>query len=177
MDCQQPTLTHAQRTRIAELRWLNANSHTWNIAVTWHVPNEMRTYYNGYNQTWRHIEDWLSNEMRKYLNTVDRAIYKAAHKNRSIRLPRIITLEHTETVGWHAHGIISNPLHLDEQTTQNILAKHWHKHVARFATERFEKRLFLAEPINGNYLGYITKHTKDLEGTKGFIDLANTYLP
>jgi hypothetical protein len=171
MDCQKSPLTHAQRTRIAELRWLNAHSQTWNIAVTWHVPYAMRAHYRGYN------EDWLTRELRRYLNKVDRHIYKAAHKNRSVRLPRIITLEHTDTVGWHAHGIISNPSHLDEQTTQNILAKHWHKHVARFATERFEKRLFLAEPINSNYLDYITKHTKDLEGTKGFIDLANTYLP
>ena len=177
MDCQQSALTHAQRTRIEELRWLSAHSQTWNIAVTWHVPEPMRAFYNGYNQRWRYIEDWLSNELRRYLNKVDRHIYKAAHKNRSMRLPRIITLEHADTVGWHAHGLLTNPPHLDEPTTQQILATHWHRHTARFATARFEQRLFWAEPVNGNYLGYITKHTKHLGGTLGFIDLSNTYLP
>ena len=69
MDCQQPALTHAQRTRIEELRWLNAHSQTWNIAVTWHVPNAMRAYYRGYNEV------WLSKELRRYLNKVDRHIW------------------------------------------------------------------------------------------------------
>jgi hypothetical protein len=172
MDCRQFPLTHKQRTKLNELRWLNAHAHTWNIAVTWHFPNRIRSYFGG----WDH--HWHSKEFRRYLNRVDRKIYKAAHKNRMERLPRIIALEDKDEVGWHVHGLLTNPPHLDEAATSAIIVNEWKCYMKRFASTKFEKHLIEIGPVRTDYISYLSKFTFDeSDDPLGIIDDKNTYLP
>ena len=173
MDCCQPRLTHWQQTKIQEQRWLNIHAQTWNIAATWHFPNSIRAYYGGW-----YDPNWHSKEFRRYLNRVDRKIYKAAHKNGGQRLPRIIVLEDKERVGWHVHGLLTNPPHLDEASTAHILTEEWKNYLKRFPSKKFEKHIIEIGPVRDEYLSYITKFTDDTsDDPLGFIDGDNTYLP
>jgi hypothetical protein len=132
----------------------------------------MKHHFRGYD------EIWLSKELRRYFNAVDRRIFKAAHKNKGMRLRRIITLEWDENVGWHAHGLVATAPNLDEQQTRQILRDEWIKYTKRFATGKFDKYLFYGEIDRGSSLSYITKYTHNsTDNTKGFIDLNNNYIP
>ena len=161
-----------KRTVKAQAQWLENQFDSLPLSVCWHVPNAMKHHYHGYD------EIWLSKELRRYFNNVDRRIFKAAHKNKGTRLRRIITLERDENVGWHAHGLVAAAPDLDEQQTRQILRDEWIKYTKRFATDKFDKRLFYGEIDRGRSLGYITKHIHNNEdGSKGFLDLQNNYIP
>jgi hypothetical protein len=172
MGCCQPPLTFNQRYKIHEGRWLIHHAATWNIAVTWHFPKSMRSYYNRYDK------DWHAKELRRYFNRLDRKIYKAGLKNRNERLPRIISLEHEDGVGWHAHGLLTNPPHLTEEHTSQLIEQEWRKHTARFPAHKFDQRLIDIGPVRADYLGYLTKRTAHhSDDARGIIDELNTYLP
>ena len=154
------------------LQWLRGKSNCWNICIALHVPNAMRFYYKGY------TADWLSKELTKYFRAVDRRIYKAGHKNRDLRLPRIVVLEEGELVGWHAHILCDCGEGLNEDETISILKKMWAKHTNKFHTGKFEQRLGYFEYDQGNYLKYILKEISDDEqGTKGLLDVKNIFFP
>ena len=121
------------------------------IAVTWHVPNTMRYHQNGYDDI------WLSKTLTCYFNKVDRRLFKAAHRNRTARLPRFVFLEHTDGVGWHAHGYLAKAPNITTQATIEALEAIWHKHCKQYKTQAFEHRLFWAEKIDADYYGYASK--------------------
>ena len=159
------------KLKIEGLRWLSERSMHWNVCAAFHVPNGMRRHYYGYSA------DWLAKEMTRYLNKVDRHIYNAAHRNRGVRLQRIITLEHDDSVGWHAHGVFDCPEGWNEDETIRVLRHYWQAHTKRFATEKFEKRIDYFEYDSGRYLRYILKRLDwQDEGATGMLDTRNTYL-
>ena len=161
-----------ERTIFEQNRWLNDNANGLTLSVAWHVPNKMKANYSGFDSY------WLSKELGKYFNKIDRKIFKAAHKNRGIRLRRIITLEKDDAVGWHAHGLIDTAPQQDDQYTRQILRDLWIDHTSRFNTGKFDKYLFYGEIDRGKTLGYITKNVhNNTDSSKGFIDLNNTFIP
>jgi len=164
-------IIRARKLKIAYARWLGQETEQWKICVCWHAPDAMRRYYRGY------TEDWLAKELTRYFNKVDRRIFKAAHKNRGIRLQRVITLEHDDNVGWHAHGIVECAQNMDEAQTYALLETLWLEHTNRFSTGKFEKHLFWSEPDQGYHLPYIVKrlHTES-KATPGVLDTRNTYI-
>ena len=176
---QRPYTENTKRNKLdsaryneALLAWLGEHSTLWNVVVTWHVPETMRRHYRGYD------EDWLARELTRYFNKVDRRIYKAGLKNRGMRLPRIITLEYNESVGWHAHGLLDCAPGKNEDETLELLTKLWRKHTDRFATDRFEKHLVIGQYDNGKALPYIIKRIdRQNEQAHGILDLNNTYIP
>ena len=163
------TLSQQQRLTVAQHSWLSERSSLWNVAACWHVPDAMRAHYKGYDA------HWLSKELTRYFNAVDRRIFKAAHKNRGARLPRIITLEHDDAVGWHAHGLLDCAEGMNEDETIGILDPLWKRHTERFATGKFEKHISYFSYDNGNYLGYCLKRLGRQDDTQGILDTRNTY--
>ena len=169
---EEGSLSNNQMLRIAQQRWLREHSKHWNVVACWHVPNAMRKHYKGYD------EHWLSKELTRYLNKVDRCIFKAAHKNKGARLPRIITLEYAEAVGWHAHGLLDCAKGMNEDETISVLKRCWDMQTERFATEKFEKHLSHFGYDNGFYLTYSLKQTyRQNEQAQGILDLRNCYFP
>ena len=161
---------HMKKLKEAQLRWLGEKSKYFNIAACWHVPSAMRTHYRGYDA------DWLAKELTRYFNKVDRRIHKAAHKNRGNRLQRIITLEHDDKVGWHAHGLLDCAFGMNEDETIAVLDKLWKEHTDRFATNKFEKHLTYFSYDQGNYLQYCLKRlNRQDDKALGILDTKNTY--
>ena len=165
-------LSNQQKLRIAKLNWLGEHSKHWNVVACWHVPNAMRKHYKGYD------EHWLSKELTRYLNKVDRYIFKASFTNRGVRLPRIITLEYAEGVGWHAHGLLDCAAGMNEDETITVLKSFWEKQTHRFSTAKFETHISYFSYDQGTYLPYCLKATnKQHEQAQGILDLRNCYLP
>lgn len=151
--------------------WGDAPDFNWDICATWHVPNEIKQIRMIWDDRRHEVE------MRKYFNSVDRHIFKAAHKNRGERVWRWVVMERAGGVGWHSHALLKTPEHLTQQAFIDTLCGLWYKHCGIKNGSRFQSHLFKAELVAGDFLGYTVKDTNNNEDAKGVVDLHNTYLP
>jgi hypothetical protein len=161
------------RHRYAIADWIENMGEKWDIACCWHVPEAMRMPQN------EHGAESLSKQLAVYFNKMRKRTFSHLPRSQRPVLPRFITLEWTDGVGWHAHGLISTPSHLTIEQMMEITQDEWMGHVGRFASGRFSKRLVWTEPREGRYASYIAKQSMQLpnynwDGGKGFIDLNNT---
>ena len=124
-----------------------------------HIPNRLRSDLKG----WDDI--WLEKQLRLYFNKLDRCVFKVDHRRRGKRLKRVITLEKTATVGWHAHVSISTPPAIDQAWLIEQMHRLWHQHVGKDQTGKFEDKLFWAEPAQGNYVEYSFKYAFQKAGS------------
>jgi hypothetical protein len=172
-----PPASPATRLRNATHDWITSEAGDLDIACCWHVPERVRAADKGWDEL------WLEKYMRRYLNKLDRRIYKAAHKNRGMRITRFITLEHGAGVGWHAHGLIGTPEHMDQPSMCAAIEQLWRQHTGVYEeNRRFEQRCVWVEPKHADYLGYSLKQSinvteQPIGGLRGIVDLHNTYLP
>jgi hypothetical protein len=141
------------------------------IAVCLHTPMLMRFVQKGYDDI------WLERINGVYLNQLDRRIFKAAHRNRNLRLKRYVFLEHKDTVGWHTHFVTETPPNMTIENTICLMEKLWLKQCKNYTNPKFIDRLFWAEEIKGNYEAYIQKHIFNEDGTTiGKLDIKNTVI-
>lgn len=103
----------------------------------------------------------LSQLLMHCFNRLDRQVYKSAHRKHGLRVPRFVTLERTDEVGWHAHVLLTTPAHLHASNLSLLLQRLWLSQLREYVSPWFEGRLYWAEPVSGNYLGYSTKQIGD----------------
>lgn len=151
--------------------WGNAPGFKWDICATWHVPNDIKQRRMDWDDRCQEVE------MRKYFNTVDRHIFKAAHKNRGERVWRWVVMEKAGGVGWHSHALLKTPEHLSQQAFLDTLCGLWNKQCGIRSGHRYQSYLYKAELVDGDFLGYTVKDIKLTEDAKGVFDEQNTYLP
>ena len=165
-------MTSLEKIQQALRKWAVPPRIKWDISATWHVPNALREKNGGWDDRWHECE------MRKYLNAVDRRIYKAAHKNRGTRVYRWMAMERAGGVGWHSHGLLQTPPHMSDEEFIAVLQSLWHKHCNAKNVPRFASKLFKAELVKRDFLGYTIKGIFDLsEEADGVHDAHNTVLP
>ncbi|MEJ1938745.1 hypothetical protein WDZ92_51775, partial [Nostoc sp. NIES-2111] len=108
---QQPYFTYSRKQSLksAADSWVNAQGIQWDIAACWHLP------VCDIGSDIDDVEIRVGKKLRRYFNTLDRHIFKAKHK-RGFRVRRFITLEHAAGVGWHVHGVLETPQHVEQAT-------------------------------------------------------------
>lgn len=157
-----------------------SRSPTFDVAACWQVPKRLRSAEIGRvaNADESSHQSWLQGHLRHYFNRLDRAVLKSAYRNKAIRIPRFVTLEYTDEVGWHAHGLLSTPAGVDQAKFVQRTSWLWLRYLGQYAETSFADYLVWSKPTSGNYLGYITK-TLDHSGSTqaGVVDLVNTFLP
>lgn len=143
------------RYREATKEWLAKND--VDIAASFLLPKALMVRLS---QTQARADEiTLSGLLRRYFNKLDRRVFKSAHRRHGMRVERIVTLERTDAVGWHAHVLLKTPVHMSRFTFRLLMQRLWLKEIKGFADQsRIQARLFWAEPISGNYLDYSTKH-------------------
>lgn len=156
------------------MQWVNAGP-KWSIALTLHTPLKLRYDHQG------HDELWLEQQVSVLFNILSKVIFADIPKKKRPMLRRLITLEKDIYVGWHAHGVISTPAHIDDEILIDAIKAIWTCLMAPHARPEFKDRLAWCEPINGNYQQYCVKaalsaQSRNPAGQFGTISLRNTHL-
>jgi hypothetical protein len=152
-------------------KWFSECGIKPSIGVCLHTPHRMRAIQKGYDDI------WLERINSIYLNQLDRRIFKAAHRNRNVRLRRLVFLEHTDSVGWHTHFVCETPKNMTTEDTIILMEKLWLKQCRQYQTYDFTDKLFWAEKIKANYLAYSAKHIFNEHGSViGKLDIRNTVI-
>ena len=154
--------------------WINAGP-KWNIAVTLHTPLRLRYLQEGYDEL------WLERQISVFFNILSKRIFAGIPKKQRPMLRRLITLEKDTYVGWHAHGVITTPDHLADETLIEAINEVWGSMMNPYASREFKDRLAWCEAIHGNYQQYCLKTALSAQahgysGQFGTISLHNTYL-
>lgn len=140
--------------RQAILDW--AAKHPWNIAAVLTMPKSLMTLLN---QTCvRSDETTLSRQLMRCFNKLDRKIFRNAHTRRGVRVPRFITLEKTDGIGWHANVLMRQPKHMTGSALALLLQRIWLEHLVGFNAGGFNKHLFWADYRKDDFLDYSLKH-------------------
>ena len=154
------------------MNWIADTGIKWDLAASWIIPDAMRNAQRG----WDDI--WLEKQMRLYFNKLDRRLLRSRHRRYSQRIPRFITLENSTGVGWHAHGLLATPEHINQDIMIGAVKELWLEHVADYQSRLSPIRLAWCQPVTSGYLWYSTKHSfGSFQANTGSIDSFNTYLP
>lgn len=148
-----PRVTH----RMAICEWAQENEP--DIAVSFLLPRALTAAIKR-KQVFAD-EVTLSQLLMHCFNCLDRHIYKSAHRKHGVRIPRFVTLERTDEVGWHAHVLLTTPEHLEPSQVSLMLQRLWLSQLRKYVSPWFEARLYWAEPLSGNYLWYSMKQIGD----------------
>ena len=149
--------------------WVAATHINWDVAACWHLP------ISDIAGDVEHVEMSVGRKLRRYFNQLDRRIFKSQQK-RGSRVQRFITLEHAESTGWHVHGILATPPHVDQQQLIADVKQIWLYCVQDDKIGLPSAHLAWCEPTTSHYAQYTTKQSfAPLHRARGTIDYQNTY--
>lgn len=155
----------------ATANWIDQTQFGWDVAACWHVPMSLQRQTQGWD------DEALKRYFRQYLNQLDRRVYKSQHKRQGQRVIRFITIEYSETAGWHVHGTLSTPQHMRSDDFIELMQQLWQAKNRQQHTSFSRERLFWAAPLQARYIHYSIKSSYRLQqAERGYIDLDNTYL-
>lgn len=149
--------------------WVTSTGIEWDTAACWHLPiSKMKGSID-------QAELTVGRKLRRYFNQLDKRVFKAQLRN-GYRVKRFITLEYAASVGWHVHGILSTPPHIDQQRFIEDVKQVWLNCVQDDSIGLPLSRLAWCEPVKDHYPQYTTKNSfGPLQNAKGAIDILNTY--
>jgi hypothetical protein len=179
------TLTRDVRKeqRTAWLTHVGSQDLQFDISICWHAPNrllqaELGSLVDADRVGWS--AHWLQRKLKHYLNKLDRKVLKSAHRDKHIKIWRLVTLEYTEGVGWHAHALMATPKGHEQQKIINWATWMWVAELGDAYQNSFVPYLVQASATEDKrkYLNYITKTLAHGDDDKvGTIDLVNTAFP
>lgn len=153
MSASIPSYSESAKYRQNVRTWLDNPG--WDLAISMHLPAALIAHLN---QTKVQADDiTFGRELNYCFNRLDRKLFKSAHRNHGVRVPRDVTLEFTERVGWHAHVLMASPKHIGPSATSLLLQRLWLKQIRPFISRQFEDRLYWARTFEGGYFLYMTK--------------------
>ena len=116
--------------------------------------------------------------LRQLFNRLDRYFLGTANRAHGLRIPRFVTLERSNGVGWHAHvslkvwkdrvGYVIDPVALEKR-----LRDVWHDITRQPLQGKFSDRIVCFKPTHGGFLSYSLKHTGTFGRHRGEVDVLN----
>ena len=153
----------------AWLAWCGRAIGDMDFDVTLHLPHHLAHHPNS---------DILSQHLNHLFNRLDRYFLGTAHRRHHLRIPRFVTLERTDGVGWHAHvslkiwrdaqGYVIEPDALSAQ-----LKSCWHEITRQPMTGKFSGLVVCFKPTHERFLSYSLKQIDVREGHRGEVDVLN----
>lgn len=165
----------------AWVAYVNSLGLNFDISICWHAPNallwaELGGLVDADSVGWS--AHWFQKKLKHYLNKLDREVLRSAHRRKHVKIWRLVTLEHAEGVGWHAHALMATPEGHSRSKVMNWAAWMWMAELGDAYQNSFVPYLVQASPSRGKYLSYITKTLGQSDDDKvGTIDLVNTAFP
>lgn len=167
---------YRERAKKATVDWVNDWDTELDLACCWHASDFLRDHQGGRD------EAWLQRQLSAYFNKLVKRVFSHLPVRMRPHIARIVTLEHTDGVGWHAHGMVATPPHMKSQDFAALLRELWIEQMAGGHFGSMGERIFWCERSSTGYLPYILKSATDKSGLrhgelKGLIDLHNTRRP
>lgn len=147
----------------------------WQTACCWHLPEGYRAKQTAWN------EDALTTQMRKYFEVVERRVFKHSPRTANRTIKRFITKEYSDSVGWHAHGLLGTPAHYTDHDFRKLLEDTWVNYYKPYTNPAFMPKLIYLEDLHGKYIGYAVKqaiqvHEASIKNQTAKFDLENCRL-
>ena len=167
----------------AILRWLKEDFEPFDVALTLHWANGYWQDNPRFRPTKVDPAQAYSNDVRHYLNCLDRVLYRSAHRRYGQRVSRIVALHKSAGVGWHLHAVLRTPEHFTQQKFIAVLRERWEEHLGQYAKRSsIADRLVDAAPHEGNFIGYAIRYETGKElatnwDNIGIIDWNNSTPP
>lgn len=167
---------YREKARQATVDWVNGWDAELDLACCWHASDYLRDQQGGRD------ERWLQQQLSAYFNKLVKSVFAHLPVRLRPNIARIVTLEHTDGVGWHAHGMVATPAHMKSEDFAALLRELWIEQMAGCHLGSMGERIFWCERSSSGYLPYILKSASDKDGLrhgelKGLIDLHNTRRP
>lgn len=163
---QMATAARNISLRDAVRKWL-AND-DMNIVAGFHLPSTLTREMARLKISADEIS--LSAELRHFFNRLDCQTFKNAYRRHGVRIRRDVLLECTDTVGWHAHVLLSCPSITTPTELSLCMQRLWHQQFKKHLGTSFDDRLYWCAARTGDYLGYSTKFVSG----EGVVDWMNT---
>lgn len=156
---------------------------SFDISICWHAPNrllraELGSLVDADRVGWS--AHWLQRKLKHCLNKLDRRVLKSAHRDKHVKIWRLVTLEYADGVGWHAHALMATPKGHDRSKIINWATWMWIAELGEAYQNSFVPYLVKASATEDKtkYLSYITKTLGQRDDDRvGTIDLVNTAFP
>lgn len=158
-----------QHVTDAWLAWCDEEIGRVDFDATLHVPQHIAQLNEA---------DALRTCLRQLFNRLDRHFLGTAHRRHGLRIPRFVTLERSDGVGWHAHvslkvwkdglGYVIDPAELEA-----CLRGFWHDITRQPLQGKFSDRIVCFKPTHDGFLSYSLKHTNTIGGHRGEVDILN----
>lgn len=167
---------YRETARQSAIDWVNDWDVKLNLACCWHASDFLRDQQGGRDET------WLQRHLSTYFNKLVMRVYGHMPVRLRPNIARLITLEHADGVGWHAHGLVATPAHMTSNEFSMILHELWIEQMGNCHFGSFGKRIFWCEQSGSGYLPYILKSATEKNGhrhgeLKGLLDVHNTRRP
>ena len=153
----------------AWLAWCGNTIGAMDYDVTLHLPTHLAHHQNG---------DIMSQYLTRLFNRLDRHLFDELDTACTLRLPRFVTLERTDGVGWHAHvslkiwrdaqGYVIDPYYVGE-----TLANYWHDLIKQPKEGKFSGFFVEFKKTHDEFLSYSLKHIDRRHEHSGKVDILN----
>lgn len=163
--------------------YVNSLGVNFDISICWHAPTKLlRAELGGIVDADRvgWSAHWLQRKLKYCLNKLDRRVLKSAHRDKHVKIWRLVTLEYADGVGWHAHALMATPEGHDRSKIINWATWMWIAELGEAYQNSFVPYLVEASATEDKtkYLSYITKTLGQRDDDQvGTIDLVNTAFP
>ena len=153
----------------AWLAWCATSIGAMDFDVTLHLP---------YHLAHRKDSDILSQSLTHLFNRLDRYFLGAAHRWHGLRIPRFVTLERTDGVGWHAHVSLKiwqdkQGYVIDPDCFKRRLTDYWHDITRQPINGKFSALTVCFKPTHGEFLSYSLKQIDKQHDHRGEVDTMN----
>lgn len=153
----------------AWLAWCGRTIGDMDFDVTLHLPHHLAHQQSG---------DIMSQFLTFLFNRLDRELFGELHTKSGLRLPRFVTLERTNGVGWHAHISLkiwrdAEGYVIDPDCVQKALTDLWHEIIKQPQEGKFSAFFVKFKKTHDEFLSYSLKHIDKRHEHSGKVDILN----
>jgi hypothetical protein len=122
--------------------------------------------------------DELTRALSHTFNRLDRYFLGTSHRRFKLRIPRFVTHEYGEGVGWHAHISLklwqdAHGYVIDPEKFKTKLIEYWHETTKQPLKGKFSELIVNFKATHDQFLSYSLKHIDNTSHRRGQVDEFN----
>jgi len=131
--------------------WFGSLPYRLDVAVALHLPKAFRADRGASERAFQY-------KLRHFFTRLDRKVLKSACRKRKEKIPRFVVLEHSASLGWHMHALLSSETsNFNSQQLCMTIKLMWLEEFGQSSLKGFEPHMAWAEPAIDGYDNYMSK--------------------